>query len=293
VSRVGRAPGDPTGPAFETVEQWLRDVGPRLEPDPLFRQRLRSDVMNAWVAAREGLGEPLYGGALEKRMGTLGRACLYASVALCASVAGVMAASSQSLPGEPLYAIKLRVEELRLEALPTQFHDELAINALAERIHEMDRLAAAGMGADAIAMLPAIERQYADLLRLLEGVGSTARADFLGHRLGVVVGLVESLPAELRDIVVGLMPGLPVTRPVVDLDEPDPSPTGEQAEPAESPPAVDPPPPAEPSTDPPSQPPPNQTDPGRRDDEDGGGGSGGGDDDDEDDDTDDGGESDD
>jgi hypothetical protein len=244
--------------------------------------------MNAWVAAREGIGEPSFGGTLEKRMGVLGRACLYASVALCASGAGVMAASSQSLPGEPLYAVKLRVEELRVAALPVQYHDELAINALAERIHEMERLAAAGLRADAMALLPVIERQYADLLRLLDGMGSTARADFLGHRLGVVVGLVESLPAELRDIVVGLMPGLPVARPLVDLDEPDPSPTGEQAEPAESPPAVDPPPPdAEPSTDPPTQPPPNQTDPGRRDDEEGGGGSGGDDDDDDDDDEDD------
>ena len=276
MSRVGRAPSDPTGPAYEAVEQWFREVGARFEPDPLFRRRLRSDVMNAWVAAREGIGEPSFGGTLEKRMGALGRACLFASFALCASVAGVMAASSQSLPGEPLYALKLRVEEMRVEALPVQYHDELAINALAERIHEMERLAAAGLGADAMALLPAIERTYADLLRLLDGMGSTARADFIGHRLGVVVGLVESLPAELRAIVAGVMPGLPLSTPVVDLDEPDATPTDEYAEPAEQPPAADPPPPdTEPAAIPP---PPDETDPARSDDESGGDGDDDGDD---------------
>jgi hypothetical protein len=251
------------------IEDILHDSLAGLEPDPLFRRRLRSDVMNAWVAAREGIGQaPRSPERLARHMGLLGRACLYASVALCASVAGVMAASSQALPGEPLYAVKLRIEELRVEVLPDRFQDELAVNALAERIQEMERLASAGSIARAVALVPPIERQYSVLLDILQGPGSTARSDFLAHRLGVVASLVESLPADLRTIVAGVMPGLPVPVPVVHDREPEPSQSEEPAAPSEPAPTVapstatD----ADPGSEPPS--PVGQTDPGRRNDDD-------------------------
>lgn len=269
MSLLGRTSRDPPGSAHPAVEQWLRDAGTRLEPDPLFRRRLRSDVMNGWVAAREGLAHPPRRRTASRRMGRLGRACLYASVALCATVAGVMAAATQALPGDPLYAVKLRIEDLRVEVLPAQFQDEVAVNALGERIQEMERLAASGSAASALALAPVIERQYADVQRLLAD-HSNARSDLLGHRLAVVARLVESLPAELRVIVVGLMPGLPVANPVVDAHEPEPSPSGGHAAPAQAAPAADP--PAAPEADPnptPLTPASDGTDPGRRDERDG------------------------
>jgi hypothetical protein len=246
----------------------LHDSLGGLEPDPLFRRRLRSDVMNAWVAAREGIGQPPRIGRLARHMGMLGRACLYGSVALCASVAGVMAASSQALPGEPLYAVKLRIEELRVEVLPGRFQDELALNALAERIQEMERLASSGAAAEAVALVPTIEQHYTALLQVLERPGSRTRSDFLAHRLGVVASLVESLPADLRNLVAGVMPGLPLAIPIVDDKDPDPSPSPEPAAPAQPAPAADPPtvPDAEPTSEPLA--PGGQTDPGRRDDDD-------------------------
>lgn len=271
---LDRAAGDPAG-GRAAFEDMLHDSLGGLESDPLFRRRLRSDVMNAWVAAREGLGQPPLPGRLARRMGLLGRACLYASVALCAGIAGVMAASSQALPGEPLYAVKLRIEELRVEVLPAQFRDELAVNALAERIQEMAKLSASGAAAEAVALVPPIERHYTALLQMLDGPGSSTHSEFLGHRLGVVASLVESLPAELRTLVAGVMPGLPLAGPVVDDDEPEPSPTDEPAAPARPAPAADT--PTVPSTEPIA--PAGQTDPGRRDDE----GRDGDDDDDEDD----------
>ena len=224
--------------------------------------------MNAWVAAREGIGQPPRIGRLASHMGMLGRACLYASVAICASVAGVMAASSQALPGEPLYAVKLRIEELRVDVLPDRFQDDLALTALAERIQEMERLAASGTAAEAVALLPTIERHYTALLQVLEGPGSRTRSDFLSHRLGVIASLVESLPAELRTLVAGVMPGLPLAVPVVDDKDPEPSPSPKPAAPAQPAPAANPPtvPDAEPGKEPIA--PGGQTDPGRRNDED-------------------------
>ena len=267
MSLPDRTAGDPTGWSA-ALEDMLHDSLGGLEPDPLFRRRLRSDVMNAWVAAREGIGQPPRTGRLARHMGMLGRACLYASVALCASVAGVMAASSQALPGEPLYAVKLRIEELRVDVLPDRFQDELALNALAERIQEMERVAASGTAAEAVALLPTIERHYTALLQVLEGPGSRTRSDFLAHRMGVVASLVESLPAELRTLVAGVMPDLPLAVPVVDDKDPDPSPSPEPAAPAQPAPAANPPtaPDAEPSKEPIA--PGGQTDPGRRNDDD-------------------------
>lgn len=250
MSLLGRTARDPGGAGHVAVERLLRDSMARLDADPLFRRRLRSDVMNAWVAMREGIAPPPPRRRwLSNRMGSLGRACLVASVAVYASLASVMAASSQALPGEPLYAVKLRIEELRVEALPSHFHEELAINALAERVGEMERLAASGSLAEAVAMVPAIERQYANLERLLEARGG-ARSELVESRLNVVARLVDALPADLRAIVARLMPRLPLAIPLLDDDPASPSPS-QHAAPASPAPAVDPPaaPDAEPNTE--------------------------------------------
>ena len=225
MSLLGRTAGDPMGPAHAVAERVVREAMARLDPDPYFRRRLRSEVMNAWVAVHEGIAEPPPRRRwLSNRMGTLGRACLVASVAVYASLAVVMAASSQALPGEPLYAVKLRIEQLRAEALPSQFQEELAINRLAERVGELERLAASGSMTEAVALLPAIERHYADLERLLAARGG-ARSELVESRLHVVARLVHALPADLRAVVAGLMPRLPQATPLVDDEPAMPSPT--------------------------------------------------------------------
>ncbi|MEO6295416.1 MAG: hypothetical protein ABIP01_01290, partial [Candidatus Limnocylindria bacterium] len=93
------------------VRRYLELIRAELEPDPLFRRRLRGEVVNRFVAAREGLEQPA---RRPSAMGKLGRAVLYSSFALAMSAGGVMAASQQALPGDVLYSLKLRIEALRL-----------------------------------------------------------------------------------------------------------------------------------------------------------------------------------
>lgn len=113
----------------------------RFEPDPLFRRRLRGEVMNQYVAEREGhLRRPRQ----RREMGALGRAVLYASLGLVLSVSAAGAAADRALPGDLLYAVKLQLEDIRMRVAPPSFRDELAALAVAERLAELERLAAAG-----------------------------------------------------------------------------------------------------------------------------------------------------
>lgn len=117
-----------------------RSLG-RLQPDPLFRRRLRGRLVNLHVATREGLiREP----RRRRSMGKLGRAVLYASLMLAISVSAAGAAAQDSLPGDPLYGVKLRLEEIRMQIAPPSVRDDLAAMALAERVEELEALAAAG-----------------------------------------------------------------------------------------------------------------------------------------------------
>ena len=173
------------------VRRYLLAARARIEPDPLFRRRLRGLVMNRHVAVREGLDRPAATRSHARAMGAIGRACLYASVALAASVGGTMAASQGALPGDALYPVKRQVEALRLQALPAAFHDDLAVYMLSERISEMTRLAEAGDAARAASLVPAIEAGYARLSEL--GVDAPG-SDVLGARLVVLEALHERLP---------------------------------------------------------------------------------------------------
>src|SRR5205085_2568482 len=68
----------------------------------------------------------------------------FASVGLAISVSAVGAASTSALPGDPLYAVKRQVEELRMEIAPPSVRPALAAMALEERLTEVEQLAAAG-----------------------------------------------------------------------------------------------------------------------------------------------------
>ena len=75
------------------VRRYIELIRAELEPDPLFRRRLRGVVVNRFMAAREGLEQPAH---RPSAMGRLGRAVLYSSFALAMSAGGVMAASQQA-----------------------------------------------------------------------------------------------------------------------------------------------------------------------------------------------------
>ena len=164
----------------EAVRRYLDAIRALLDPDPLFRRRLRGVVVNHFVAGREGVAQP------ERRaseMGRIGRACLYASVALALSVGGVMGASRGALPGEFLYSVKLQMEGLRVALMPAHLHDDLAVARLSERINELGPLTAAGDGLHAASLANAISEGYDELAAL--GVTDVAAEGMLAQRLEV------------------------------------------------------------------------------------------------------------
>lgn len=152
----------------EAIERYLAAIRAEVEIDPLFRRRLRGQVVNRYVATRDGTGAR----ERQRHMGTLGRAVLYASFSLAVSVTGVLAASQEALPGELLYPFKRQVERLRVQILPDPFHAELAAYALSERIGEMDRLADASDWDRVARLATVVEAGYAELLLTMDSDGA-------------------------------------------------------------------------------------------------------------------------
>lgn len=138
---LARAPELPADPIVAArIERHLRSI----QPDPLFRRRLRSVVVNRYVAAREGLAIPVSRPAARRQMGVLGRGVLYASMLTALGVTAVGAASQASLPGDALYAVKLGLEQVRMQIAPPGLRDDLAAVALDARLDEVEQLATAG-----------------------------------------------------------------------------------------------------------------------------------------------------
>jgi hypothetical protein len=191
----------------DVIERYLARLRADIEPDPLFRRRLRSDSVNRFVAAREGLVSPITAGTSARRMGRVGRACLYASLTLGASAASVLAASQEALPGDALYGLKQQIEQIRMNILPEHLQDELAAYALGERIEEMERLAESGRLGMAIAMAPAIEAEFERLAAL--GNSHDASAARIERHLLVLQGLLEKLPDTARTAVQNIINGTP------------------------------------------------------------------------------------
>ena len=194
------------------LRRYLELVRAEIEPDPLFHRRLRGAVLNQFVAVREGAPSTMRVPSRARAMGRLGRACLYASVAVAMSVGVTMAASQTALPGDPLYAVKLRIEELRVVALPAEFGDDLAVYALTERINELNRLAEAGEVERAEALASVIEDQVAVVTAM--GIGPAAQNNLLASRLDVLDTLVDRLPPKVQQAIERAMAGAPgLTKP--------------------------------------------------------------------------------
>lgn len=162
----------------------------RLEPDPLFRRRLRGQVVNLHVATREGLiRQP----RRRRSMGKLGRAVLYASLMLAISVSAAGAAAQDSLPGDGLYGVKLRLEEIRMQIAPPSVRDDLAAMALAERVEELEALAALG----AWNLVPGAAARVTDAeLALLAAAGEDAPlgAEATGEAIEVLESVLVQAP---------------------------------------------------------------------------------------------------
>ena len=192
----------------EAIERALAAVAAQVEPDPLFRRRLRSDVVNRYVAAREGIATHERPALVRRReTGRLGRACLYASFSLAATAASVLAAAQEALPGEALYSVKLRVEQLRFEVVPDHLHADLVAYALGERIDELDHLVAAGTWDQAMALVPAIEHEFGRLEALVTASSDQDEARIERH-LVVLSGLLDRLPDAARSAVEDVVNGV-------------------------------------------------------------------------------------
>lgn len=200
MSLFNRALRPPPTVSDDAIERYLGALNRRIEPDPLFRRRLRSDVVNRFVAAREGTMQPTGMSVARREMGRVGRACLYASFTLGVTAASVMAASQEALPGDALYALKQRIEQLRMEVVPSHLRAELAAYALGERIEEMGRLADAGRWDLAIAMAPVIDLDY-ERLAALDATNDAAGAARVERHLLALEGLIQSLPPTARAAV--------------------------------------------------------------------------------------------
>jgi hypothetical protein len=139
----------------------------RIKPDPLFQRRLRGQVVNRYVATREGMLAATRPVRLPRRgLSLLGRGMLYASLVTAVSASAVGAAAQESLPGDLLYGVKLELETIRMELAPADMRDDLAALALDERLDEVEALAAAGRWGQVEAAVAAVERARATLARL-------------------------------------------------------------------------------------------------------------------------------
>ena len=178
----------PDDPMLRRVERAFTST----RVDPLFRRRLRSQVVNQYVAVREGhaAARPLVHHGV---MGRLGRACLYASLALAGSSAGVLATSQSALPGDVLYDVKIRIDELRLEAAPADLRTAVAEYIVDARLNEAMVLVADGEWARATVAAEAAGASTEHMAALL-AADPEVEARIKAH-LAVLAGLVDSAPA--------------------------------------------------------------------------------------------------
>jgi len=177
----------------------------RIQPDALFQRRLRGQVVNRYVATREGMVAAEKPVRLPRRsLSVLGRGMLYASLLTAVSATAVGAAAQESLPGDVLYGVKLELESIRMELAPADMRDDLAAMALDERLDEVEGLAAAGRWSQMNAAVAAVEQAQTALAALSEPTndGSAAGAVALSEHVDRLAELISAAPdAEKRGLL--------------------------------------------------------------------------------------------
>ena len=189
-----RRPGDlsPDDP----MVRLLSDAFDAARPDPLFRRRLRGEVLNRYVATREGIAVRAAARG-RSRMGVIGRSVLYASVALAGSAAVTLAGSQAAMPGDPLYEVKLRIDALRMHAVPTHLRDDLALYTLGQRLDEATVLAAQGDWKGATRAAAEAERSAGLLAALGTDELAEAEEEVLQH-VAALEGVLDGAPPEVH-----------------------------------------------------------------------------------------------
>jgi hypothetical protein len=190
----------PTDPVIAArVERHLR----RIQPDPMFRRRLRGQVLNRYVANREGLIRAAPSASPRRQMGALGRGVLLASMLTAVGATAVGAAAQESLPGDALYSVKLQLEELRMRVAPPGLRDDLAAVALDERLEEVERLAAAGrweLVDEAAASATRAEEQLATLMNgSAPGAHDVNRDEAIQNHAERLEQLIATAPDSAKD----------------------------------------------------------------------------------------------
>jgi hypothetical protein len=189
-------PADPIIAA--RLERHLR----RIQPDPLFRRRLRGQIVNRYVAAREGMipVQPVRSG--RRQMGALGRGVLYASLLTAVTVTAAAAASQESLPGDAMYGVKLQLEDLRMRIAPPGLRDDLAAAALEERLEEVEKLAESGrwnLVDEAAARVATAEEQLDGLAGpQSSGRGLGRSEEKIEQHVARLAELIATAPASVR-----------------------------------------------------------------------------------------------
>lgn len=201
VDRILRRP--PLVPPDEPIARMLERLAHDLEPDPLYRRRLRGEALNRFVAAREGI-------SMERprsragRMTPIGRAVLVASVVLATGAASVSAVSQVAMPGDALYGVKLRIEQLRIDVAPADFKDELVVASLDARLTEIQVLSERGDWAAAATAADAAV-QIATALEAMVPHTSPATEMALNHHLAVLERVVADAPAAAVEALQGAL----------------------------------------------------------------------------------------
>jgi hypothetical protein len=183
----------PLGPDDETVGR-LRAAVAELDPDPLFRRRLRGSLLNGYVEVREGMRPAPPSG----QMGRIGRAVLYASVVMAVGATAVGAASQEALPGDQLYGAKIAIEQLRIQLAPPRVRVQLAAASLEERLDELEQLAAHGDWGLAAASAQQVAAGL-DKLAALGGAPTSAEQIRIDQRLTVLTTVFEEAPPAAQE----------------------------------------------------------------------------------------------
>jgi hypothetical protein len=178
----------------EAVMQQLARSLKQLEPDALYRRRLRGAILNRYVATREGL---VQAPRQRREMSVLGRGVLYASLAVALSVSAAGAVAAASLPGDLLYPVKLQLEDVRLQMASPSMRADLLAMQLDERLDELELLAANGDWADvAVAAQGAAAAE--ERLALAAGDPQQVVVDAIGQHTAVLEALITTAPTSAR-----------------------------------------------------------------------------------------------
>jgi len=120
-------------------------------PDPAFRLRARSTLLAAAQRQRDRPGWPL--ARLANRLLPARPVRIAAAIALTAALlaGGVIVSAAQSLPGEPLYRLKIAMEELQLAVtLDPAENARLRLELADRRLAEAERLSSLGRANEAL-----------------------------------------------------------------------------------------------------------------------------------------------